>query len=150
MKIPLTARILYAEDNNDCSEMMKVLLGFSGIEVITAMTIADAWMLARSENFDLFLLDSHFPDGNGLELCSKLHGFAPHTPIFIYSGLAYQTDKNNGFAAGADEYLVKPEIENLLKRILSAVKFSQKKRESAAGDYSFQNESRMNGILQAN
>ncbi len=109
---------------------MKVLLGLAGIEVVAVPTIAEAWSLAQSENFDLFLLDSQFPDGDGLELCRRLRQHFLHTPIFFYSGLAYQTDRKNGLAAGADEYFIKPNIDNLPEKILSAIEISRTKRES--------------------
>ena len=129
MKIPLTCRVLYAEDNEDSSKMMKVMLGFDGIEVVAVPTIVEAWSLAQSEGFDLFLLDSKFPGGDGLELCRRLRQNFLNTPIFFYSGLAYQTDKKNGLAAGADEYFIKPNSDNLPEKILSAIEISRTKRE---------------------
>ncbi|CAN5272587.1 hypothetical protein BH10ACI1_BH10ACI1_23490 [soil metagenome] len=120
-------RVLYAEDNEDASEMMSVLLGFSEIKITIAKTITEAWRLAKAERFDLFLLDSDFPDGDGLELCRRLRRYASRTPIFFYSGRAYEADKKNGLAAGADEYLTKPNFANLAEKILRAVELSQEK-----------------------
>ncbi len=124
---PTNCRILYAEDNEDSSTMMKVWLGLAGIEMVAAKTIAETWQLAQSGSFDLFLLDSDFPDGDGLELCRRLRRYVSRTPIFFYSGRAYETDRKNGLAAGADEYLTKPNFDNLAEKILRAVELSLKK-----------------------
>lgn len=113
MKIANRHRVLYADDNEDCCEMVTVMCEFSGIEVITAATIGDAWQRAQSEQFDLYLLDSRFPDGDGLELCRRLHKYAPLTPILMYSGDAYDSDRKNGMAAGASDYLTKPYMADL-------------------------------------
>ncbi len=127
MKTHFTCRILYAEDHDDSSAMMKVWLGLASIEMVAAKTIAETWQLAQSGSFDLFLLDSDFPDGDGLELCRRLRRYASRTPIFFYSGRGYETDQKNGLAAGADEYLIKPYFDNLTEKILRAVELSQKK-----------------------
>ncbi len=110
-------RVLYAEDNEDCRELVSMLCRMSGIEVITAETSAEAWRLSQSESFDLYLLDSWFPDGDGLELCRRLRLFAPLAPILIYSGDAHETDRQKGLAAGASDYLTKPYMTDLAATI---------------------------------
>ncbi len=118
-------KVLYAEDNEDASDLMSILLGFSEIKTTAAKTIDEAWLLAQSEKFDLFLLDSHFPDGDGLELCRRLRELKPLTPILFYSGYAYETDKQKGLAAGANVYLVKPDSENVASTIRELVGHSK-------------------------
>ena len=126
MKTPTKLRVLYAEDNQDACEIVRILLGFEDIDVIAAKTVAEAWRLAQTENFDLYLLDSQFPDGNGLDLCRQLREYSSETPILFYSGNAYKTDKQDGLDAGASEYLVKPYVGDLVEKILLAIKDSQK------------------------
>ncbi len=118
--------VLYADDNEDAGFMVSVTLGFSDIEVTIAKTITEAWDLAQNAYFDLYLLDSRFPDGNGLDLCRRLRGYAPHTPILFYSGDAYETDRQKGLAAGADDYLTKPYFNDLAETILETIKLSKR------------------------
>lgn len=106
-------RVLYAEDNQDSCLMVSTMCEFAGIEVISTATVAGAWQLAQTEYFDLYLLDSRFPDGDGLELCRRLREYAPQTPILIYSGNAFESDRKNGFDAGASDYLTKPYMADL-------------------------------------
>jgi len=121
-------RILYAEDNEDSRDLVSMMCELSDIKVITTKTVAEAWQTAQNQHFDLYLLDSRFPDGDGLDLCRRLRSFAPFAPILFYSGNAYQADKKNGLAAGANGYLTKPYMGNLAKTILQAIK----QTESAA------------------
>jgi DNA-binding response OmpR family regulator len=114
-------RVLYAEDNEDSCVMVSLMCKFSGIEVVTTKTVAEAWRMAQSEYFDLYLLDSQFPDGDGLELCRRLREYAPYAPILIYSGSAYEADKKNGLAAGANNYLTKPYLEDIAVTIKQAI-----------------------------
>jgi len=68
-------RVLYAEDNKDSRELVIMMCQMSGIEVITAETVAETWRLAQSEPFDLYLLDSGFPTAtawNCAAVCASL------------------------------------------------------------------------------
>ncbi len=121
MKSPNKQRVLYAEDDADNRLMVSTACGLANIEVVTSETIAEAWRLAQSEHFDLYLLDSRFPDGEGLDLCRRLRRFAPRAPILFYSGLAFEIDRQNGLAAGATDYLIKPYQANLAETIAEAI-----------------------------
>jgi DNA-binding response OmpR family regulator len=118
--------ILYAEDNEDCRDLVSTLCKLSGIEVVATKTVAEAWQLAQSERFNLYLLDTRLPDGDGLDLCRRLRSFAPLTPILIYSGNAYEADKKKGLAAGASDYLTKPFMGDLAETIRQHIKRTQK------------------------
>lgn len=121
MKSTEYLRVLYADDDDDGRHMMSVMLGFSDIKVTTASTVAEARRLALAEDFDLYLLDTEFPDGNGLDLCRQLHKYAPHIPIVFYSGNAHKIDIQQGIASGADAYLVKPISDEIASTIFQLV-----------------------------
>lgn len=126
MKNPEHFCVLYAEDNEDACLMIKITLEFANIKVTAAKTVAEAWRLAQSEYFDLYLLDSRFPDGDGLDLCRSLREYAPHTPILIYSGNAYEADKQKGLAAGANDYLTKPYMADIAVTIRQNIEQNKK------------------------
>jgi DNA-binding response OmpR family regulator len=119
-------RILYAEDNEDSRDLVSMMCELSDINVMTTETVAETWQMAQSERFDLYLLDSRFPDGDGLELCRKLREFNSQTPIVFYSGDAREIDKANGLAAGADAYLVKPNTDSITATIFQLLKHTSK------------------------
>lgn len=133
MNPPNRYRILYAEDNEDSRRMVSLMCRFADIKVVTARTVAEAWRIARSKHFDLYLLDIRFSDGDGLELCRRLREHAPQTPILIYSGCAFETDKKNGLAAGANDYLTKPFMGDLAETIRENIERIKKStRETSA------------------
>ena len=114
-------RVLCA-DNDDTCELLSAILESSGIEVTSAYTFAEALRRAQTEHFDLYLLETRFVDGNGFELCRRIHKFAPHKPIIFYSADAYPADKEKGLAAGAADYLVKPYFGDLEATVLKFIK----------------------------
>ena len=73
--------------------------------------------LAQGCRFDLYVLDQRFPDGTGVELCSKIREFDPFALIIIYSGAAYESDRNEALHAGARAYLVKPAVDELVETV---------------------------------
>jgi len=116
--------ILYVEDDEDTRELVKCVLTMNNYKVIAAADWEDALRLARTIHFDLYLIDNWMSGGSGIELCRKLREFDSCTPILFYSGAAFETDKQQAFAAGAQGYLVKPagpdELIAEVNRIVSA------------------------------
>lgn len=115
-------RVLSADVNQDNCLMLSTLLGFSDIEITCANTIDETLQLASAKQFDLYLLDTRFPTGSGLELCRQLRQFNPQTPVIFYSGEAHEADQAKGLAAGAAAYLLKPHSEGIAQTIFQFIK----------------------------
>jgi DNA-binding response OmpR family regulator len=112
------ARILCTEDNTDTRELLIVLLQCADYEVVCTDNAKEAFMLAKSQSFDLYLVDSWLPDSSGLRLTEWIREFDKTTPILFYSGAAYDSDLRNALNAGASGYLVKPaDNDKLLSEI---------------------------------
>jgi len=83
-------------------------------------------MLARTNNFDLYVIDNWMSGDSGIDLCKKLREFDSWTPILFHSGAPFERDKQQAFAAGAQGYLVKPagpeELMMEVSRIISGAK----------------------------
>ena len=103
-----TPRVLYIEDHEDTRELVTLVLEQRSYEVVSGTTIESGLALARSQHFDLYLLDSWLPDGSGLDLCRRIREFDKATPILFYSAAAYEADKDLAMRCGAQAYLVKP------------------------------------------
>ena len=125
-------RILYIEDHVDTRELVSLVLSQNEYEVTVRGTIADGLPLARSGNFDLILLDSWLPDGSGLEFCKQIRQRDNLTPILFYSAAAYETDRQEAIAAGAQGYLVKPSQNAELSELISILIDEFRKRFEAA------------------
>lgn len=110
-------RILCIDDNEDTSEMLKLILSHENYEVDIAFTLKEALQRASTKEYDLYVLDRHLPDGSGLELCQKLSKITPGVPCIFYSGDAYDIHRSEAFAAGADDYVAKPDIDGLIDSV---------------------------------
>ena len=120
------ARVLCTEDNPDTRELLIVLLRCAGYDVVCADNAKEALMLAKSEPFDLYLVDGWLPDSSGLSLTKWIREFDKTTPVLFYSGAAYDSDLRNAFNAGASGYLVKPaDNEKLLSEIRRLIESSK-------------------------
>jgi DNA-binding response OmpR family regulator len=77
--------------------------------------------------YDIILLDITLPDGNGLDLISKIKKLQKRAGIIIISAKNSLDDKINGLDLGADDYLTKPfqlsELNSRIKAVLRRRQF---------------------------
>jgi DNA-binding response OmpR family regulator len=125
MSFSIRPRVLCVDDDEDSREMLSTLLRFSRIETKAVATAAQALSVIQAERFDLYLLDSRLSDLDGFELCRRMRDFDPHTPILFFSGAAYEADKKRGIEAGANAYVVKPDLASLVGRITQFVSHAE-------------------------
>jgi DNA-binding response OmpR family regulator len=105
--------------------MLTTLLNLALIEAKAVGTATQALASIQTERFDLYLLDARLPDLDGLELCRRMRAFDPHTPILVFSGATYASDKQRGIEAGADAYVIKPDLDGLLRSITQFVSHAE-------------------------
>ena len=129
---PPTGHILNIEDDEDTRELVKYAMALNNYKVIAAANWEDAFQLARTKHFDLYLIDNWMTEGSGIELCKKLREFDTRTPILFYSGAAIERDKQEAFAAGAQGYLVKPASPDELMTEVSRIIFEAKRTRAIA------------------
>lgn len=109
--------VLCVDDDEDSRVMLVTLLKLAFIEAKAVGTAAQALSLIQAEHFDLYMLDAWLPEIDGFELCRRMRALDSHTPILFFSGAAYATDKKKGIDAGADAYVKKPDIDELVENI---------------------------------
>ena len=110
-------RVLCIDDHEDSSEMLKIILVQEDYEVMTAVSIQEALQLVTTEGFDLYVLDRQLPDGSGVELCAMLNEVTPGVPCIFYTGDSYDIHRSEAFAAGANDYVSKPDVEALIASV---------------------------------
>lgn len=122
-------RVLYVDDNSDARELAAVMFDYSdaGCEIAAAESAEEALSLIEQEPFDAYVFDYRLPEMSGVELCRYIRQFDPDTPILFFSALARPSDVAEARAAGANDYLVKP---NDLEKLPVAVKQLLTKSES--------------------
>ena len=114
-------RILCVDDDEDTRDLLEHLLGFSDLEAIAVKDTETALLLIEKEQFSLYIIDSQLPGVSGLGMCEEIRQRDQKTPIIIFSGQGFPADREAGKLAGANVYLVKPDISNIVptvKRLL--------------------------------
>lgn len=134
--------ILVIEDNRDIAANIADYLEPLGHQLDFAATGTAGFELASRQRFDVIVLDLMLPGQDGLTVCRRLRQEAGvHTPVLMLTARDQLDDKLDGFAAGADDYLVKPfSIRELEARLLALVnRAAQTSRSSQlrVGDLSY-------------
>lgn len=116
--------ILVADDEKEIRDILKILLGGEGYEVLVVENGREALNHACSE-IDLYILDVNMPEMSGFMTAVELRKNYD-TPIIFLTAYSGESDKVMGFSAGADDYIVKPfsNIE-LLMRVKAILRRSQ-------------------------
>ncbi len=90
---------------------------------VEAATGADALERAKSDYFDVILLDVGLPDIDGREVCRLMRRNGVTSPIIMLTGSDTEADTILGLDAGADDYVTKPfRIEILLARLRALIR----------------------------
>lgn len=115
--------ILVIEDNRDIAANIADYLEPLGHRLDFAVTGTAGFELASRQRFDVIVLDLMLPGQDGLDVCRRLRQEAGvFTPVLMLTARDQLDDKLDGFAAGADDYLVKPfSILELEARLLALV-----------------------------
>jgi DNA-binding NtrC family response regulator len=89
-------------------------------------------LLARLERglFDVLLLDLGLPDSQGLATFDSVHRLAPRMPIIIISGADDEELAADAVARGAQDYLVKGQIDAFLLNRAIRYAIERKRAES--------------------
>jgi DNA-binding response OmpR family regulator len=124
--------ILVVEDHAPLREQIVSLLVRAGHRVDEAADGRLALAMALDQPPDVLVLDLGLPGLDGVKLCERLRAQAAvHIPVLMLTARDALHDKLNGFAAGTDDYLVKPfASEELLARVHALAQ-----RKSAGRDY---------------
>jgi DNA-binding response OmpR family regulator len=124
--------LLVVEDHAPLREQIVRLLQGAGHRVSEAGDGRLGLQLALDEPPDVLLLDIGLPGLGGLPLCQRLRAQSQrHVPVLMLTAHDTLPDKLEGFAAGADDYLVKPFAnDELLARVLALAR-----RGGAGQDY---------------
>jgi len=115
--------ILIADDEKEIRDVLSLLLTGNGYAV-TAVENGSAVLSHAGSGVDLYILDVNMPGLNGLAAAAGLRSQCD-TPILFLTAYSGESDKIMGFAAGADDYVVKPfSNAELLMRIKAILRRS--------------------------
>jgi CheY-like chemotaxis protein len=124
------ARLLLVEDMAPNQRFIVRLLEKRGYEVTLAANGAQALELYQSNSpsrpFDVIIMDCQMPVMSGYDAAQKIRELeresGRYTPIIALSALATAEQKNKCQAAGMDEYLNKPVVEEELIGVIETLR----------------------------
>ena len=110
MQLPMSRpRAVVADDDPDIRDLVAFKLTQAGFDVTCVGDGLEAWDVFVDAPPDVIVLDVMMPSLSGLDLLVKVREAALYRiPVLLLSGRARDADVDAGFAAGADDYLVKP------------------------------------------
>ena len=133
-------RVLVVDDEKLIVKGIRFSLEQDGMEVDCAYDGEEALEKARTDTYDIILLDIMLPKLTGLEVCQQIREFST-VPIVMLTAKGDDMDKILGLEYGADDYITKPfnilEVKARIKAIIRRTT-SHKKTEAAE-----------NGVLEA-
>lgn len=134
--IPQPLRILHVEDDMlDTHLVQKILKAIPvyHVDCDHVDSINSALVSLKRQDYDVILLDMRLPDGVGLEVIKAVKDIAPDKPIVILSGLNDMELTLKAVQYGAQEYLVKDELNSnvLMRSLRYAMDHKQRELELA-------------------
>jgi diguanylate cyclase (GGDEF)-like protein len=128
-------RLLLVEDMPGDSRLLRKMFNEEGspsteMTHVNCMSAAEAHLAAHAA--DIILLDLGLPDAQGLEAIRRAHAAAPGVPVVVLTGLDDESLAVQALQQGAQDYLIKGQIETrgLLRSLRYAIE--RKTMESAA------------------
>jgi CheY-like chemotaxis protein len=124
----MTKKILIADDEQPLRLLVRATLEDESeegrYEIIEAADGNETLEIARREQPELILLDIAMPGLTGLEVCKMLKADPATSGLMVVmlTAKGQQSDRERGFAAGADDYFAKPfsplELLQLVDRVM--------------------------------
>jgi len=119
---PEIIKVLLIEDNPGDARLVKEMLVDAGVNKFSLTHVglfSEGLSLIRNESHQVILLDLSLPDGHGLDIIRQVCAAAPHLPVVILTGLDDETIAIRAVQEGAEDYLVKGQMDgNLLARAI--------------------------------
>lgn len=104
-------RVLIVDDQGDLRKLVRMTLEFGDYELHEAEDGRRALEIIRSIDLDIVILDVMMPGNiNGYEVCRQIKNNDDTKSIYVIllTARGQVTDLDQGLAAGADDYLIKP------------------------------------------
>jgi formate hydrogenlyase transcriptional activator len=121
MKQPL--RILLIEDNAGDARLLREALSTEPKDAFVlnhSFRMSDAVAQLAAGNVDVVLLDLGLPDAHGLDSIRRIVAAGPNFPVIVLTGLDDQVMAARALKEGAQDYLIKGQIDDLrLRQVLN-------------------------------
>ena len=116
-------KVLIVDDEPDIREILELLLNSNGYEVFSAADGKNAMeILKENPSIDLMILDVMMPHEDGITVIKKIREFSK-IPVLFLTAKTQESDKEEAYANGGDDFLGKPFSQNeLLMKVNSLIR----------------------------
>ena len=101
------ARVLLVEDDRKLARLLGDYFAANGLTLVAVHDGAEGLLRARSESWDLVMLDVMLPGLDGLSILKTLREESAATPILMLTARGGESERIAGLDDGADDYLPK-------------------------------------------
>ena len=110
-------KILVAEDDAPSRLLLQRKLGAWGHDIIAVTDGEEGWDAVVQDRPDIAVLDWMIPKLDGIDLCRKIRNTEnlPYVYIIMLTAKGQDRDTIAAFEAGADDYIVKPFNQDVLR-----------------------------------
>jgi diguanylate cyclase (GGDEF)-like protein/PAS domain S-box-containing protein len=117
--------LLLVEDNPGDARLLREMLSEGGAhktQITQAESMSEAERHLAQASFDMVLLDLGLPDAHGLEAVRRARAVAPRIPLVVLTGLDDESLATQALQEGAQDYLIKGQIET--RGLLRALRYA--------------------------
>ena len=126
-----TIKVLLIEDNPGDARLVKEMLLEAGTKRFSlehASCIREGLALLSQKSYHITLLDLSLPDGQGLDTIHRVCPASPHLPVIILTGLNDETIAIRAVHEGAQDYLVKGQMNSTL--LVRAIRYAIERKRT--------------------
>jgi diguanylate cyclase (GGDEF)-like protein/PAS domain S-box-containing protein len=108
-------QVLLVEDNAGDARLLREMFSKErqdSFELTHFLRLSEAMIHLAKGNVDIVLLDMGLPDAHGLDTVRQVHTVAPGVPLIVLTGLDDEALAAEAMKEGAQDYLIKGQIEN--------------------------------------
>ncbi len=120
-----TTRLLLVEDNAGDARLLREMLkepGSHKTELTHVPGMSEAETYLASSPVDVILLDLGLIDAQGLDAVRRAHEAAPRVPLVVLTGMDDERLASQALKEGAEDYLIKGQIET--RGLLRAIRYA--------------------------
>src|SRR5580700_7653994 len=122
-------QLLLVEDNPGDARLILEMFNEQGpgnTDLTNASTMSEAEKLLSKRGFDMILLDLGLPDSQGLDAVRRAHAAAPRVPLVVLTGLDDESLAAQALQVGAQDYLIKGQLE--ARWLLRALRYAVERK----------------------
>ncbi len=122
--------VMVVEDDADLRELFCAVLGEAGYDSLPASDAREALDILEKHPVDVVITDVMMPGMDGFALTRTLRSCGYELPVLIITARDRAADKQEGFRAGTDDYMVKPiDVNEMVWRVEALLRRSRIIRE---------------------